>query len=102
MFRLRHMKDSDVRGPDNITIKDRMQGTIHVLAKDIEQTGSFCDHYLKKGFLGKSLPVMCYFLIMDFLLSQNPKIAHLPKSTRTIWQPVHRTSTKSRIRVNKT
>ncbi|THV00737.1 hypothetical protein K435DRAFT_718738 [Dendrothele bispora CBS 962.96] len=60
LFQLRHMRDPDVRGPDNITIQDRMQGLIHILAKDIEETGSFCDHYLKKGFLAKTLKSQIY------------------------------------------
>jgi len=59
------MRDPDVVGSDGTTIKDRMQGEMYILAKDIEETGSFCDHYLKKGFLGKYV----YSRPLHFLIS---------------------------------
>lgn len=46
------MRDPEEKGPDGTTIKDRMQGLIEKIAKDIEEAGSACDHYMKKGFLG--------------------------------------------------
>jgi hypothetical protein len=46
------MRDSKEVGPDGTTIEDRMSALLQKIAKDIEETGSACDHYTKKGFLG--------------------------------------------------
>lgn len=46
------MRDPQEVGPDGTTIKDRMQGLLMKIANDIKESGSACDHYMKKGVLG--------------------------------------------------
>lgn len=58
IHRLRKMKDPDERGPDGMTIKDRMQELMQAIANDIKACGSACDVYMRKSFLGT---VMSYF-----------------------------------------
>ncbi|KAJ7578160.1 hypothetical protein C8J56DRAFT_797697, partial [Mycena floridula] len=60
LFQLRHMRDPEEVGPDGTTIKDRMQALIETIANDIKETGSACDHYLKKGFLAKTVKSKIY------------------------------------------
>jgi hypothetical protein len=49
------MRDPKQVGPDGTTLSDRMSSLLERIAKDIEETGSACDHYMKKGFLGMLL-----------------------------------------------
>ncbi|SJK96921.1 uncharacterized protein ARMOST_00170 [Armillaria ostoyae] len=60
LFQLRHIKDPKEIGPDGTTIEDRMGSLMEAIAKDIRETGSACDHYLKKGFLAKTIKSKIY------------------------------------------
>ncbi|KAK0505331.1 hypothetical protein EDD18DRAFT_1060761, partial [Armillaria luteobubalina] len=60
LFQLRHIKDPKEIGPDGSTIEDRMGSLMEAIAKDIRETGSACDHYLKKGFLAKTIKSKIY------------------------------------------
>ncbi|KAK0462478.1 uncharacterized protein EV420DRAFT_1265318 [Desarmillaria tabescens] len=60
LFQLRHIKDPKEVGPDGTTIEDRMGSLMEAIAKDIRETGSACDHYLKKGFLAKTIKAKIY------------------------------------------
>lgn len=51
--RLRHIHHSEEKGPDGVTVSQRLEGLIHTIANDIKMCGSVCDTYLKKGFLGE-------------------------------------------------
>ncbi|KAG7442638.1 uncharacterized protein BT62DRAFT_954741 [Guyanagaster necrorhizus] len=60
LFQLRHIKDPKEVGRDGTTIEDRMGSLMEAIAKDIRETGSACDHYLKKGFLAKTMKSKIY------------------------------------------
>ncbi|KAF9455328.1 hypothetical protein BDZ94DRAFT_1316358 [Collybia nuda] len=52
-FELRQIPDSEVKGPDSVTIAARLEGLMQTIANDIKLCGSVCDTYLKKDFLGE-------------------------------------------------
>ncbi|KAG5731843.1 hypothetical protein E4T56_gene13803 [Termitomyces sp. T112] len=54
-FELRHISDSHAKGPDGLSIADRIEDRVQTIAKDIKECGSACDVYLKKGFLVKTI-----------------------------------------------
>ncbi|KAK0213335.1 hypothetical protein DFS33DRAFT_1249993, partial [Desarmillaria ectypa] len=60
LFQLRHIKDPKEVDSDGTTIEDRMGSLMEAIAKDIRETGSACDHYLKKGFLAKTIKAKVY------------------------------------------
>ncbi|KAG6834468.1 hypothetical protein H0H93_009456, partial [Arthromyces matolae] len=54
-FELRHVHDPNERGPDGLSISDRLNDLITTIAKDIKACGSACDAYMKKSFLMKAV-----------------------------------------------
>ncbi|KAG6828456.1 hypothetical protein H0H92_007865 [Tricholoma furcatifolium] len=50
-FELRHVEDPNQKGPDGLSVAERLGELVHLIAQDIKQCGSACDAYLKKGFL---------------------------------------------------
>ncbi len=74
VFRLRHIKDPKEIGPDGTTIEDRMGSLMEAIAKDIRETGSACDHYLKKGFLGAASDFKASELFIYLQISKDDKI----------------------------
>lgn len=47
------MPDPEVRGPDSIVRKGRMQALMERIAADITEFGSGCDVYMKKASISK-------------------------------------------------
>ncbi|KAK0194918.1 hypothetical protein F5146DRAFT_924474 [Armillaria mellea] len=60
LFQLRHIKGPKEIAPDGTTIGNRMGSLMEAIAKDIRETGSACEHYLKKGFLAKTIKSKIY------------------------------------------
>ncbi|KAF9447906.1 hypothetical protein P691DRAFT_775794 [Macrolepiota fuliginosa MF-IS2] len=60
LLQLQRMKDPEDRGPDGVTIKDRMQTLIERIARSIRECGSACDVYMKKSFLSRVLKSKIY------------------------------------------
>ncbi|KAJ6608432.1 hypothetical protein B0H10DRAFT_2226840 [Mycena sp. CBHHK59/15] len=60
LFQLRHMRDPADKGPDGTTLRDRLQGRMEAIAKDITACGSACDVYMKKSFLAKTIKSKIY------------------------------------------
>ncbi|TFK17049.1 hypothetical protein FA15DRAFT_676340, partial [Coprinopsis marcescibilis] len=54
-FELRHIKSPSERGRDGISISERLQPYMQVIANDVKSCASACDAYLKKGFLMKTI-----------------------------------------------
>lgn len=52
LCRLRHIRDSQEKGRDGVSVADRLKHFMLEVASDIKKCGSACDAYLKKGFLG--------------------------------------------------
>ncbi|TFK44065.1 hypothetical protein BDQ12DRAFT_593650, partial [Crucibulum laeve] len=59
-FELRHVKHPKERGPDGMTISERLKSLMLTIAKDVKSCGSACDAYLKKGFLAKTVKASVY------------------------------------------
>ncbi|KAF5372882.1 hypothetical protein D9758_001516 [Tetrapyrgos nigripes] len=55
LFQLRHIRDPDEKLVDGFSIQDRLSGLVEQIAMDIEEMGSVCEAYLKKGFIAKIL-----------------------------------------------
>ncbi|THU88449.1 hypothetical protein K435DRAFT_917088 [Dendrothele bispora CBS 962.96] len=61
LFQLRDLKDPSVQLPgSNETVEGRLGGIVEKIANDIKKTGSAIDHYVKKGFLAKTIKSSVY------------------------------------------
>ncbi|KAJ7354079.1 hypothetical protein DFH08DRAFT_984329 [Mycena albidolilacea] len=62
LARLRNVRGSDVKGPDGLTLEDRMSPLMKSISDDMEQCGNACDVYASKDVLGKSssMPPLCH------------------------------------------
>ncbi|PFH49014.1 hypothetical protein AMATHDRAFT_76430 [Amanita thiersii Skay4041] len=59
-FDLRHIRRPSDKGPDGLSIAERLESLMVQIAHDIKQCGSACDAYMKKSFLAKTVKASVY------------------------------------------
>ncbi|KAI3602849.1 hypothetical protein WG66_011217 [Moniliophthora roreri] len=60
LFHLRKMKHSQELGEDGISVEQRMVHLMSRIDKEIQETGSICDHYRKKNHISKMVKATIY------------------------------------------
>ncbi|KAF9557963.1 hypothetical protein CPC08DRAFT_736574 [Agrocybe pediades] len=59
-FELRHFRNSKECGQDGLSIAERLEGLMVMIADDVTHCGSACDVYMKKGLIRKTLTASSY------------------------------------------
>ncbi|EEB92009.1 hypothetical protein MPER_09542 [Moniliophthora perniciosa FA553] len=60
LFHLRKMRHSQELGEDGVSVENRMENLLSRIDKDIQETGSICDHYRKKNRISKMVKATVY------------------------------------------
>ncbi|KAJ7788923.1 hypothetical protein B0H14DRAFT_3503614 [Mycena olivaceomarginata] len=75
LFQLRNIRRSDEKGPDGLTLKDKMSPLMESISDSIQQCGNACDVYAGKDVLAMTIKIGDYEKMLADFVKEFPRDA---------------------------